>query len=69
MPRTMPLDPKLLAVLACPDDKGPLRYVESAGVLYNPRLKRKYRIDDGVPVLLVNEAVTVNDDEHRALTT
>ena len=61
----MPLDPELLAILVCPEDRGPLLLADDA--LYNPRLHRKYRIDDGIPVLLVDEAVTVDDDEHRRL--
>ncbi|AFM17393.1 hypothetical protein Mycch_2621 [Mycolicibacterium chubuense NBB4] len=61
----MTLDETLLSILVCPADRGPLLYVD--GCLYNPRLKRKYRIDDGIPVLLVDEAVTVDDDEHRRL--
>ena len=52
----MALDPQLLEILACPDDKGPLLYFEDEAVLYNPRLQRKYRIDDDIPVMLVDEA-------------
>jgi uncharacterized protein YbaR (Trm112 family) len=38
-------------------------------LLYNPRLRRAYRIEAGVPVLLISEAVTIADDaEHEALT-
>ena len=33
----MALDPQLLEILACPDDKGPLLYFEGEGALYNPR--------------------------------
>jgi uncharacterized protein YbaR (Trm112 family) len=40
----MALDPKLLEILACPEDKGPLLYLESEHALYNPRLKRRYEI-------------------------
>lgn len=61
----MTLDATLLSILVCPDDRGPLLLVGDA--LYNPRLRRKYRIDDGIPVLLVDEAVTVDDDEHQRL--
>ncbi|MFB1299102.1 Trm112 family protein [Mycobacterium sp. pW049] len=61
----MALDETLLAILVCPEDRGPLLLVDD--FLYNPRLKRKYRIDDGIPVLLIDEAVTVDDDEHRRL--
>lgn len=63
----MALDPRLLEVLACPEDKGPLLYLEDEDTLYNPRLKRRYRITDGIPVLLVDEAETVSDDEHERL--
>jgi uncharacterized protein YbaR (Trm112 family) len=60
------LDEKLLAILVCPEDRGPLLSVGDE-FLYNPRLRRKYRIDDGIPVLLVDEAVSVDDDEHQRL--
>lgn len=63
----MALDPLLLDILACPDDKGPLFYFESENSLYNPRLKRRYRIDDDIPVMLVDEAETVTDAEHDRL--
>lgn len=53
----MSMDPKLLEVLACPRDKGPLEYIEEEQVLVNPRLKIAYRIDDGIPVMLSDEAV------------
>jgi uncharacterized protein YbaR (Trm112 family) len=63
----MSLDPLLLEILACPEDKGPLLYFEDEETLYNPRLRRRYRITDGIPVLLVDEAETVSDDEHARL--
>jgi len=60
------LDEKLLAILVCPADRGPLLHV--GGFLYNPRLRRAYRIEDGIPVLLVDEARDVDDAEHARLT-
>lgn len=59
------LDQKLLTILVCPADRGPLMY--TADLLYNPRLRRAYRIDDGIPVLLVDEARDVDDAEHARL--
>ena len=53
----MSIDPKLLEVLACPVDKGPLDYDAEHDVLVNPRLGRAYRIEDGIPVMLVDEAI------------
>ena len=63
----MALDPKLLEILACPDDKGPLLYFEDEGSLYNPRLKRRYAIKDDIPIMLIDEAETVEDAEHDRL--
>lgn len=63
----MPLNPQLLEILACPDDKGPLLYFEDEQSLYNPRLKRRYSIRDDIPVMLVDEAETVSDEEHDRL--
>ncbi len=42
----------------CLADRGPLVLVEDGviQVFYNPRLRRAYRIEDGIPVLLVDEA-------------
>jgi uncharacterized protein len=61
------LDPKLLEILACPDDKGPLLYFADEQSLYNPRLKRRYEVNDDIPNLLVDEAETVTDAEHERL--
>ena len=63
----MALDPKLLEILACPEDKGPLLYFEDEQSLYNPRLKRRYEINDDIPNMLVDEAQTVSDAEHDRL--
>ena len=63
----MALDPQLLDILACPDDKGPLLYFEGESALYNPRLKRRYTIRDDIPIMLVDEAETVSDTEHQRL--
>jgi uncharacterized protein YbaR (Trm112 family) len=63
------LDDSLLSILVCPADRGPLVLVDDAGgqLLYNPRLRRAYRIEDGIPVLLIEEARDVDDDEHARL--
>ena len=63
----MTLDPKLLEVLACPEDKGPLLYFEDESSLYNPRLKRRYAVRDDIPIMLVDEAEAVSDAEHERL--
>jgi len=61
------LSEKLRAILVCPEDRGPLLLIGDEG-LYNPRLRRFYRIEDGIPVLLVDDAVTITGDaEHERL--
>jgi uncharacterized protein YbaR (Trm112 family) len=63
----MALDPKLLEILACPEDKGPLLYVADEDTLYNPRLRRKYRVLDGdIPDLLIDDAENNIDDAEDA---
>lgn len=59
------IDEALLSILVCPADRGPLLLVGDR--LYNPRMRRAYRIEDGIPVLLVDEAHDVDDDEHARL--
>jgi uncharacterized protein YbaR (Trm112 family) len=61
------LDPLLLEILACPEDRGPLLYFPDEDSLYNPRLHRRYRIQDDIPVMLIDEAETVDDAEHGRL--
>lgn len=63
----MALDPVLLEILACPADKGPLLYFADEDSLYNPRLRRRYAIRDGIPVMLTDEAETVEEPEHERL--
>ena len=57
----MALDSRLLAVLACPVDKGPLYYLGDEGGLYNPRLRRRYVVREGIPVMLPDEAESVSE--------
>src|SRR5262245_66372986 len=61
------LDPQLLEILACPEDKGPLLYFADESSLYNPRLKRRYAVRDDIPIMLIDEAESVDDAEHQRL--
>jgi len=63
----MSLDPKLLEILACPEDKGPLLYFPDESVLYNARLHKRYEVRDDIPIMLIDEAVAVDDAEHERL--
>jgi uncharacterized protein len=63
----MTLAPQLLEILACPADKGPLLYFADEDCLYNPRLARRYRVEDDIPHLLVEEAEDVDEAEAARL--
>ena len=63
----MSLDPQLLDILVCPEDKGALVYVESERVLLNERLCRTYPVRDDIPVMLIDEASQISDDEVQRL--
>ena len=63
----MTFDDALLRILACPIDKRELLYFADEAVLYNPRLRRAYRIDNGIPVMLAVRAVPIDEDEHERL--
>jgi len=61
------LDPELVEILACPIDHEPLWYLPEEDCLYNPRLRRRYRIEGDIPVMLVEESELVDDEEHARL--
>jgi len=61
------IDQSLLAILACPEDKGPLWFLESESLLFNPRLQRSYPVIDGIPVMLIQESSAVTDTEVQRL--
>ncbi len=59
----MALDPQLLEILACPEDKGPLLYFVDESALINPRLSRRYTVREDIPIMLVEESETISDSE------
>jgi uncharacterized protein YbaR (Trm112 family) len=62
------LDPKLLEILACPsEDHAPLHVGSptdpEADVLTCTSCGRQFRVEDGIPVLLLDEATVPPDKE------
>ncbi len=57
------LDPKLLEILVCPLTKGPLRYDAAAGELVSEQAGLAYPIRDGIPIMLIDEARRLDDDD------
>lgn len=52
----MTLSPDLLSILVCPACKGDLVYDPAAATLTCNACRLRYRIVDGIPVMLVEEA-------------
>jgi len=50
------LDPKLLDILACPRCKGPVTPAADHSVLDCPACRLRYRVEDDIPIMLVDEA-------------
>jgi uncharacterized protein YbaR (Trm112 family) len=57
------IDPKLLEILVCPLTKAPLRYDREAQELISEEAGLAYPIRDGIPIMLVDEARPLRDDE------
>ncbi|HET7569477.1 MAG TPA: Trm112 family protein [Gammaproteobacteria bacterium] len=57
------MDKKLLDILACPICKGPLVYDKTAGELICKLDRLAYPIRDDIPVMLEDEARTLEPDE------
>ena len=57
------VDPKLLEILVCPLTKAPLRYDREAQELISEEAGLAYPIRDGIPIMLVDEARPLRDEE------
>jgi uncharacterized protein YbaR (Trm112 family) len=58
------VDPRLLEILVCPVTRSPLRYDRERQELISPSARLAYPIRDGVPVMLVDEARTLDEGEN-----
>ncbi|MEJ2483233.1 MAG: Trm112 family protein [Gemmatimonadota bacterium] len=52
----MSLDPELLEILVCPKCRGELEYLEDLPQLRCPNCRLAYRVEDDIPILLIDEA-------------
>lgn len=59
--RTPEIDPKMLELLVCPLTKGNLRYDRQKSELISDKARLAYPIRDGVPIMLVSEARSIED--------
>ncbi|MDR7279174.1 Trm112 family protein [Catenuloplanes atrovinosus] len=62
----MALDPQLLEIITCPDThRAPLSYDAGAGTLTCTECGREFRVEDDIPVMLLDEARTAPSGPHR----
>ena len=57
------LSKELLDVIACPKCKGDLIYCPKMNELRCPKCNLKYRIEEDIPILLIEEAEEIKGDE------
>ncbi|HLJ64000.1 MAG TPA: Trm112 family protein [Stellaceae bacterium] len=60
------IDPLLLEILVCPLTKAQLIYDRAAGELISLEAGLAYPIRDGIPIMLVDEARHLSDEEKAA---
>ena len=61
------IDPRLLEILVCPLTKGPLNYDRAAQELISLEAGLAYPIRDGIPIMLVDEARPLGEEEKARL--
>jgi len=61
------MDPRLLEILACPQCQGPLQMAAGKMMLVCKQERLGYPIEDGIPHLLVQEALTIPEIEIAAM--
>ncbi len=52
----MSVDPELLEILVCPNDRGEVEYIEAEQVIVCESCGYRYPVRDGIPVMLIDEA-------------
>ena len=52
----MSLDPELLEILVCPNDRGEIEYLQAEEIIVCSTCGYRYPVRDGIPVMLIDEA-------------
>lgn len=61
------MDPELLELLVCPLSKAPLVEDGDTLVSTDAATRRRYRVDDGIPVMLVDESEELDEPAWREI--
>jgi uncharacterized protein YbaR (Trm112 family) len=59
----MPITKDLLEILACPKCKGNIRLSKDEAFIICDNCKLLYRIDDDIPIMLIDEATKIENPE------
>jgi uncharacterized protein len=63
----LPFDQDLFDLLVCPEARMPLKFVDGKLVSTDPATRRAYRVDDGIPVMLIEESQALDQGAWQAL--
>lgn len=63
----LPCDPDLFDLLVCPEARTPLKWVGGRLVSTDAATRRSYRVEQGIPVMLIEESVVVTEPAWQAL--
>ena len=67
MAATLPIDRDLFDILVCPLCKAPLKWVGGALVSTDAATRRRYRVQDGIPIMLLDASDVVAEGEWQQL--
>lgn len=67
MPPPLPCDPDLFDLLVCPLARVPLKWVDGRLVSTDRATRRAYRVEDGVPIMLLDQAIELPANDWERL--
>jgi len=63
----MPISDDLLEILVCPETKAPLVLDGETLVSTDSKTRRRYRIKDNIPVMLIDESEVLSEQEWKEI--
>lgn len=57
----LPFDQDLFDLLVCPQARVPLKFIDGRLVSTDAKTRRSYRVDDGIPVMLMEESTVLDE--------
>lgn len=63
----MPISKELLEILVCPESRAPLVLDGETLVSTDRSTRRRYRVEDGIPIMLIDESEVLPVDEWQAI--